>query len=200
MCIRDSINAEYGAFSYNMSKIKLTYGATIILVHVSTNRSLHSHSLKYTHAGTSGQQHVTAQPTRNDDDKWEVHAAHGSTTKNGSKVKFGDVIRLKHVATGLYLHSHPGKPSPVTNQQEVTGYGGGDKNDNWRIEEINGGKTGKKITNQEVLRLVHVQTNHSLHSHNHNFDVQPGNSQGEVTCWPLNKKDNNDQWKIESIA
>eukprot|EP01089_Gocevia_fonbrunei_P016159 TRINITY_DN493_c0_g5_i1.p2 TRINITY_DN493_c0_g5~~TRINITY_DN493_c0_g5_i1.p2 ORF type:complete len:287 (-),score=57.88 TRINITY_DN493_c0_g5_i1:113-973(-) len=182
----------------NMSK--LHYGNTIILVHTPTNRSLHSHNLKYTHDGTSGQQQVTAQPTRNNDDKWVVHAAHGHSTNNGHEVKFGDVITLKHVSTGQNLHSHSGKPSPVTKQQEVTGFGGGDNNDDWRIEEINGGKQGHAVTNTELIRLVHVHTNHSLHSHDHNFDVQPGNSQGEVTCWPLNKKDNNDQWKIESIS
>lgn len=57
----------------------------------------------------------------------------------GNEVGFDDQFRLKHLGTGRHLHSHPDIESPITAQQEVSGFGGDDEtdeNDVWKLEMI----------------------------------------------------------------
>lgn len=113
----------------------------------------------------------------------------GSTKcSQGSVIRDTDVIRLEHINTGKYLHSHLHQ-SPLSGQQEVSAYLGSDgrgdtgmfcvisisislsciindsnsfAGDNWRVE-VNGGGAWKR---GEPVRLVHVDTNKYLYSHN----------------------------------
>jgi hypothetical protein len=99
------------------------------------------------------------------------------------------VVRLEHVLTKRNLHSHGGIPSPITKQQEVTCFGTngvGDGNDNWRVEVEGGGQWayGKR------LRLIHVSTNHALHSHEPFTHPTYTAGQQEVTGFP--GRDDND--------
>ncbi len=175
-----------------------TYGNKVKLRHLATARTLHSHPLNYGHPRTSGQQQVTAYEGADDNDLWIVKGAHGQPDNHraGQPVQNGDIIRLQHVLTGRNLHSHGGIPSPVTGQQEVTCFGDngfGDDNDNWRVE-IEGG--GAWDTNRR-MRLIHVNTNHALHSH---FGFSHPNwtaSQQEVTGFPA--RDDNDWWSLFEI-
>jgi hypothetical protein len=169
------------------------YRNIIKMRHLLTTNTLHSHALNYGHPGTSGQQQVTAFAGSDDNDLWRVKGPDGQPAnfKEGEPVQHGDTIRLEHVLTGRNLHSHGGFPSPVTSQQEVTCYGDngiGDANDNWRIE-IEGGGTwdsGKR------LKLIHVLTNHALHSHSGFSHPQWTAGQQEVTGF--SGRDDNDLW------
>ena len=69
-----------------------------------------------------------------DDAVWLVLPVHGQEDQMGNEVGFDDQFLLQHTATGLFLHSHPDIASPVTGQQEVTCYGGGDENDIWQLQ------------------------------------------------------------------
>jgi dolichyl-phosphate-mannose--protein O-mannosyl transferase len=120
-----------------------------------------------------------------------VKVPHGQPEfdKAGEPVRHGDVIRLEHLNTHVNLHSHRNYPSPITGQQEVTGFGhaeNGDGHDNWRVEVYCRGiwYVGRKI------KLIHVDTNHALHSHA-GFYV---GEQQEVTCF--HDRDANDWWKV----
>jgi hypothetical protein len=174
------------------------YRNIIKMRHHLTTNTLHSHARNYGHPGTSGQQQVTAFAGSDDNDLWRVKGPDGqpATFKEGEPVQHGDTIRLEHVLTGRNLHSHGGFPSPVTGQQEVTCYGNngiGDANDNWRIE-IEGGGTwdsGKR------LRLIHVLTNHALHSHSGFSHPQWTAGQQEVTGFA--GRDDNDWWSLFEI-
>jgi hypothetical protein len=174
------------------------YRNIIKMRHLLTTNTLHSHALNYGHPGTSGQQQVTAFAGSDDNDLWRVKGPDGQSDnfKEGEPVQHGDAIRLEHVLTGRNLHSHGGFPSPVTGQQEVTCYGNngiGDANDNWRIE-IEGGGTwdsGKR------LRLIHVLTNHALHSHRGFSHPQWTAGQQEVTGFA--GRDDNDWWSLFEI-
>jgi hypothetical protein len=174
------------------------YRNIIKMKHQLTTNTLHSHARNYGHPGTSGQQQVTAFAGWDDNDLWRVKGPDGqpATFKEGEPVQHGDTIRLEHVPTGRNLHSHGGVPSPVTGQQEVTCYGNngiGDANDNWRIE-IEGGGTwdsGKR------LRLIHVLTNHALHSHSGFSHPQWTAGQQEVTGFA--GRDDNDWWSLFEI-
>ena len=172
------------------------YRNIIKMRHLLTTNTLHSHALNYVHPGTSGQQQVTAFAGSDDNDLWRVKGPDGQPEnfKVGEPVQNGDTIRLEHVLTGRNLHSHGGFPSPVTRQQEVTCYGNngiGDANDNWRIE-IEGGGTWDSGTR---LRLIHVLTNHALHSHPGKSHPDWTAGQQEVTGFA--GRDFNDWWLFE---
>jgi dolichyl-phosphate-mannose--protein O-mannosyl transferase len=171
------------------------YGQVVKLSHPLTGQTLHSHALNYGHAGTSGQQQVTAFAGYDDNDLWRIKGPHGqaATFKQGQPVQHGDIIRLEHVLTQRNLHSHGGIPSPVTRQQEVTcfgSWGNGDSNDNWRVEIAGGGAVGLG----RRMRLIHVNTNHALHSHAGWSHPQWTANQQEVTGF--GGRDDNDWWAV----
>lgn len=72
------------------------------------------------------------------------------------KLKNGDVILLQHLATGKFLHSHL-HASPLTNQQEVSAYEGGDSGDNWQLL-----LQGDSWKSDSQIRLKHVDTGRFL--------------------------------------
>ena len=56
--------------------------------------------------------------------------------QRGTRIRNGATIRLQHLGTGHWLHSH-GHRSPLSSNQEVSAYGNADEsntNDNWRVE------------------------------------------------------------------
>ncbi|MBP6809927.1 MAG: hypothetical protein KA138_00290 [Saprospiraceae bacterium] len=171
------------------------YGDIVKIKHVLTNTHLHSHAIHYGHPQSSGQQQVTAFGGADDNDYWVIKSEHGNNNRSGS-VRHGDVIRLEHYLTRRNLHSHAGIPSPVTGQQEVTCFGengNGDSNDNWRIE-IDGGDTW--AANRRI-RLIHINTNHALHSHAGHAHPQWTAGQQEVTGF--GGRDDNDWWVLTEI-
>jgi dolichyl-phosphate-mannose--protein O-mannosyl transferase len=172
-----------------------TYGDVITIQHVATSQRLHSHPFNYEHPQTSGQQQITAYNGALDlNDYWMIKGAHANVADlNKKAVKDNDIIRLEHLATGKNLHSHSGRPSPVTKQQEVTCFGIngiGDTNDDWKIQIEGGGawEKGKKI------RLVHVNTGYRLHSHTGQSHAQWTKGQQEVTAY--SRQDDNDFWSF----
>jgi dolichyl-phosphate-mannose--protein O-mannosyl transferase len=172
-----------------------SYGSTIKMSHVLTANTLHSHSINYGHPSSSGQQQVTAFAGYDDNDLWRVKGPVGQP-RTGQPVQHGDTLRMEHVLTQRNLHSHPGIPSPVTGQQEVTCFntdGVNDSNDNWRIEIEGGGawESGKRV------RLIHSNTNSALHSHGGFSHPQWTMGQQEVTGYPA--RDDNDWWSLYEI-
>jgi len=172
--------------------MNICYGDTIRIVHLKTSHTLHSHPLNFPTG--SCQQEVTCFGERDGNDFWKIMGPHNSdiTTLIGTPVRNGGVIRLHHESTGRNLHSHIGFPSAVTKQQEVTCYkteGYGNADDNWRIE-------CKDIWAAiENIRLIHSNTNHSLHSHKYNYLL--GSKQQEVTGYSI--RDINDFWYAEIV-
>lgn len=172
-----------------------TYGAVVKIKHVLTNTHLHSHAINYGHPQSSGQQQVTGFGGADDNDYWIIKSEHGNNSRSGN-IRHGDVIRLEHYLTHRNLHSHASIPSPVTSQQEVTCFGEngtGDSNDNWRIE-IDGGGTWSLNTR---IRLIHVNTNHALHSHSGFYHPDWTANQQEVTGF--GGRDDNDLWTMTEI-
>ncbi len=105
---------------------------------------------------------------------WKVKAPNGQTciqgfalqsahslsfTRFSTAIKGGDVIRLEHVNTQKFLHSHLHR-SPLSKNYEVSGYGEngiGDTGDNWKVVGPKGEwKRGDKV------RLNHVDTGYWL--------------------------------------
>ncbi|CDO54877.1 hypothetical protein DV113_000348 [Geotrichum candidum] len=174
----------------------VAYGSSITLRHINTNGGyLHSHPHPYETG--SKQQQVTLYPHRDNNNDWlveniTVHPSDFADVNPVIKIKDGDLIRLKHVATGLRLHSHDVRP-PVTEQDyqnEVSAYGfegfDGDMNDDFRVEIVK--ERSRKGVAQERLRvidtkfrLVHQLTGCVLFSHNVKLPKW-GFEQQEVVC------------------
>lgn len=175
------------------------YGVPIKLVHIATEKTLHSHLINYPTG--SHQQEVTCFHERDDNDWWIIKGPDGNGRFNcpiGGLVLNHSIVRLEHMLTGRNLHSHNGFHSPATHQGEVTAYGEfgiGDANDNWRLE-IHDRQPGMPWRINEKIRLVHIATNHALHSHQGH--ATPGSHQQEVTAF--GQRDANDFWTIEILS
>lgn len=119
----------------------------------------------------------------------------------GQPVKYGDVIRLKHVATSHALHSHRINYSHPrsSQQQQVTAYSDQDSNDYWLVKVQHGlpsdRKSGQSLRHNDILRLEHVPTKTNLHSH---IAPSPLTGQQEVTAFGVDGEgDANDNWRVE---
>lgn len=113
----------------------------------------------------SNQQLVTASPKRSESDLlWLISAGHGTPEcEPGTKIPYGSKIRFTHMNTGSNLHSHMYK-SPLTSNQEVTGFGdggSGDAGDNWKVNPVKSGSGYNWLREQTVI-LTHVDTGKNL--------------------------------------
>eukprot|EP00128_Syssomonas_multiformis_P015624 Colp12_sorted_trinity150504_noHs@18949 len=170
---------------------QVTCGSIIKLVH-SSGYYLHSHEVKY--GSGSGQQSVTGFPPGDPDTNsmWAVQGAYGVYCKRGEPIKCGSSIRLEHLNTRRYLHSHL-HPSPLSNNQEVSAFGengSSDSGDNWKVECS--GSTWKR---DENVRLKHTDTNMYLHSHVGFRYRRPIDGQQEVCAYGY--KNNDNLWRTD---
>jgi len=131
----------------------VTCGSAVKLTHVESsslaknNQSFLLNSEPKNLGSGSGQQIVTAvsgQPSSLNS-LWLVHPPNdpdirkGDAACNGGTgvpIKCGEIFRFTHLETQVNLHSHNVK-SPLSRQQEVSGYGTGDgkgdNGDDWRV-------------------------------------------------------------------
>ena len=165
------------------------FGDTITLRHVNTGKVLHSHKSNY--PSGSKQQQVTCTGSPDGQSAWLVCGQHGNILQlPGIPLKAGTVFRLQHVRTKRNLHSHK-VTSAVTKQQEVSCFGEwglGDTNCNWRLE-----------FSADFVKLIHVNTGKSLHSHEAYYPLW-GHNQQEVTCFGGNDSSNHWDFTVVSAA
>ncbi|KAL6839168.1 hypothetical protein ACP4OV_031059 [Aristida adscensionis] len=155
--------------------VEITYGSVIKLMHERTKFRLHSHDVPY--GSGSGQQSVTSFPNVDDANSyWIVRAQPDSSAKQGDPIAHGTVVRLQHMRTRKWLHSHL-HASPITGNLEVSCFGGdneSDTGDYWRIEIEGSGKTWRQ---DQRIRLRHVDTGGYLHSHDRKYTRIAGGQQ-----------------------
>jgi hypothetical protein len=101
----------------------LTNGSIISLEHLVTRKLLHSHPVPA--PVTTDQHEVSCYGGGDQNDFWTLHLEAGGVWK------VGDHLKLIHRETKGALHSHPRMMTGYLDQQEVTTYTGGDKNDWW---------------------------------------------------------------------
>ncbi|KAL8117413.1 stromal cell-derived factor 2-like protein [Apium graveolens] len=155
--------------------VEITYGSVIKLMHEKTRFRLHSHDVPY--GSGSGQQSVTGFPNVDDSNSyWIVKRIPESSAKQGEEIKSGTIIRLQHMKTRKWLHSHL-HMSPISGNLEVSCFGddnNSDTGDYWRLEIEGSGKSWKQ---DQKVRLRHVDTGGYLHSHNKKFSRIAGGQQ-----------------------
>lgn len=98
--------------------VEITYGTVLKLMHERTKFRLHSHDVPY--GSGSGQQSVTGFPNVDDANSyWIVKPQPDTSAKQGDTIKSGTIIRLQHMRTRKWLHSHL-HASPISGNLEVT--------------------------------------------------------------------------------
>lgn len=146
----------------------VTYGSAIKLQHDKLKVRLHSHEVSY--GSGSGQQSVTGFTGQPDDanDIWIVKCPNNGRCSQGDQISSGQAIRLQHMATRKWLHSHL-HASPLSNNYEVSAFGDdgqSDTGDHWKVEIDGKGKVWKQ---DHKVRLQHVDTWGYLHSHDKKY-------------------------------
>ncbi|KAL3375039.1 hypothetical protein AABB24_006504, partial [Solanum stoloniferum] len=153
--------------------VQITYGSAIKLMHEKTKFRLHSHDVPY--GSGSGQQSVTGFPGVDDANSyWVVRSTDSS--KQGDPIKSGSIIRLQHIKTRKWLHSHL-HASPISGNMEVSCFGDdkeSDTGDYWRLEIEGSGKTWRQ---DQRIRLQHIDTGGYLHSHDKKYTRIAGGQQ-----------------------
>jgi dolichyl-phosphate-mannose--protein O-mannosyl transferase len=131
------------------------YGSIVSLRHKATHGYLHSHPNFYPDG--SKQQQITVYPYNDQNSQFRIVPKHGYNVTELAAEKFiplrhGDRVRLQHVPTGRYMHSH-NVPAPVSQDKEhhfeVSGYGSpydgiGDTNDDWVVVIVD--TNGRDVT------------------------------------------------------
>lgn len=154
----------------------VTCGSMLQLSHSASSWRLHSHSVTYGHQGGSGQQSVTLYPDSTDtNNNFAVHGGMKHDCTPGAKLKKGDRVRLQHINTKSYVHSHSYK-SPLSGNNEVSCFDGHDAGDDWIVEPVN----SQYWTLEERVRFKHADTNYYLHATGRHQFGHPINGQAEV--------------------
>lgn len=170
--------------------LAVTCGSTIKLAHLATKFRLHSHEVAFSRG--SQQQSVTAYPSSDDGNSlWIVLGTANAPCVPGDPIKKNQELRLQHVATRRWLHSHRFQ-SPLSGNLEVSAFGSDNETDGgdvWSVEWD--GKV--KIWKQDLkVRLKHRDTGSYLYSHEMKFG-NPIPGQHEV-CG-IERKDRNAEWQ-----
>jgi dolichyl-phosphate-mannose--protein O-mannosyl transferase len=154
----------------------VTCGSLVKLQHQPTRYRLHSHQITY---GTgSRQQSVMSFPDGTDTNSyWRVWGPECGTAK---RLTNGDLVTLQHVNTKNFLHSHRHQ-SPLSNQQEVSCYEGGNGGDMWVLNLE--GSNFKHWIRGTPVRFLHQDTHKYLSSSRaFRFNDAAVSGQLEVAC------------------
>jgi len=112
----------------------VTCGSVVKLRNSAYRTRLHSHDVKY--GSGSGQQSVTGVEEEDDvNSYWAILGAQGKDCERGEPLECGARLRVQHLATKKFLHSHHFS-SPLSRSQEVSAFGDqgdGDSGDNWEL-------------------------------------------------------------------
>ncbi|KAE8731671.1 Stromal cell-derived factor 2-like protein [Hibiscus syriacus] len=171
------------AFSSSSSasqNVEVTYGTVLKLMHEKTKIRLHSHDVPY--GSGSGQQSVTGFPNVDDSNSyWIVRSTPDTSAKQGDTIPNGTIIRLQHMRTRKWLHSHL-HASPISGNLEASQLLRRRIRIRYRrlLEDplrliIEG--SGKTWKQDQRIRLQHVDTGGYLHSHNKKYSRIAGGQQ-----------------------
>ncbi|KAG0187740.1 Protein O-mannosyltransferase 2 [Apophysomyces sp. BC1034] len=168
---------------------------------------LHSHIQTYPEG--SQQQQVTCYHHKDINNNWVVQLPvyeyndNVETQDDIQLIKNGDVIRLMHLETGLYLRSHPIDAPVSVDQWEVSAHTNNsiqDQGDLWKIEVVASAKQQHTSQIQSLttkFRLRHVELDCLLAADN-TFLPQWGFRQLEVVCDKNNRTgDESTWWNVE---
>lgn len=134
----------------------VTCGTVLKLSNANEGSRLHSHDVKY--GSGSGQQSVTAVTASDDvNSHWQIYPPLEGSCHRGDPIKCGEKIRLKHLTTGCFLHTHHFQAPLSKHHQEVSCFGStsqSDSGDNWIIM-----CDGEEWQESDAVKIKHADTN-----------------------------------------
>ncbi|KAF8074871.1 glycosyltransferase family 39 protein [Lyophyllum atratum] len=106
---------------------------------------------------------------------------------NSHEIRYYDTITMRHKDTKVFLHSHV-ETYPLTYEdgrvssqgQQVTGYGHNDTNNHWQIvptKALPETGRGRIVRHNDVIQLLHVNTNTNLLTHDVASPLMPTNQE-----------------------
>ncbi|KAF8239372.1 glycosyltransferase family 39 protein [Tricholoma matsutake] len=111
---------------------------------------------------------------------------------NSQEIRYYDTVTMRHKDSKVLLHSHLERypltydDGRISSQgQQVTGYGHNDTNNYWQIiptKALPETGRGRIVRNNDVIQLLHVNTNSHLLTHDVASPLMPTNQ--EFTTWP----------------
>ncbi|KAG9224052.1 hypothetical protein CCMSSC00406_0004332 [Pleurotus cornucopiae] len=111
---------------------------------------------------------------------------------NSHEIHYYDALTIRHKDTKVFLHSHPDRyplkydDGRISSQgQQVTGYGHNDTNNHWQViptKALPEKGRGRIVRHNDVVRLLHVNTQTHLLTHDVASPLMPTNQ--EFTTWP----------------
>ncbi|EKU22443.1 stromal cell-derived factor 2 [Nannochloropsis gaditana CCMP526] len=115
---------------------------------------------------------------------------------------FGSVVKLQHVPSKYFLHSHQISWGSGSGQQSVTAHGSADDRGGlWVVAEGDNDpfkEGGSPVACGTAIRLGHMETSKNLHSH---FFSSPLSNQQEVSCFgDGGRGDSGDNWEVVCMA
>ena len=162
----------------------ITCSSTIKLYNVDAQSFLHSHDIVY--GSGSRQQSITGYPHHPNDPNsyWTIREPHmGTPCTAGEPIQCGSTIRLQHLSTHKFLHSHLHQ-SPLSRNQEVSAFlqenNQGDTGDNWIV--ICQSKNNKYWHRDSSIRLKHQDTGKHLAAFSRHRYGGPVQGQHEVAA------------------
>ncbi|KAJ2665601.1 hypothetical protein IWW48_000052 [Coemansia sp. RSA 1200] len=170
----------------------VTSGSTLKLSHTKSNTRLTMPQVGY---GTGSQQQAVTTQSDASQTKalWSIELASDSDSESarGSQIPCGSRIRLVNSDTNHSLHSHGNHKSPMSGNQEVSGYEGRDAGDFWTVECA--AKGAEKFWLREApVYFKHVDTGKYLQSLPNKKYRHPISGHQEVSAGK--KADANAQW------
>lgn len=189
----------------------VNYYDVITIKHKDTDGMLHSHfdryPLRYEDGRVSSQgQQVTAYLHDDHNNNWEILPARELSSRENHPVLLDDTIRLRHVITNSYLLAHnvasPLYPTneEITTVSEEEANGARYSETIFRLQPPNKKDTGYYVrTKNTNFRIIHVDTNVALWTHNDEYLPEWGFNQQEVNG---NKKiiEPSNVWVVDKIT
>ncbi|MEW5313688.1 MAG: hypothetical protein WDW38_005233 [Sanguina aurantia] len=170
--------------------LQVTCGSTIKLQHTITKFRLHSHQVAYSRG--SQQQSVTGFPEGDDGNSlWVVQGPENEPCTPGHAVAKHQKLRLQHVTTRRWLHSHRFQ-SPLSSNQEVSAFGSDTETDGGDVWTVEWDSKYKSWKQDQKIRLKHLDTGFYMHSQDAKFGA-PIAGQDEVCC--IERKDRYAEWQ-----
>jgi len=162
----------------------VTCGSVLKLLNKDESVRLHSHEVKY--GSGSGQQSVTGVEDSDDHNSyWALRGKNETACNRGTPIKCDEVIRLHHLSTDCFLHSHL-FPSPLSQNQEVSCFGKngvGDTGDYWSVLCYTNAGPGDTWVKDTEIRLKHMDTGTYLGTSGKSYS-RPINGQREICTLP----------------
>nr|CAD2193629.1 unnamed protein product [Meloidogyne enterolobii] len=159
----------------------ITCGTVLKLQNAADNIRLHSHEIKY--GSGSGQQSVTGM-THSDDvnSHWQILGPVNQHCKRGTPIKCDDIIRLMHLQTRCFLHSHDFEAPLSKGNNEISCFGkegeSTDTGDHYKVV-----CASDVWIEDEQVRFKHVETGNYLALSGQTYN-RPISGQREVVGSP----------------